>query len=171
MANAEVEGGIAGREGMGKEANRMNDGHVEAHATKLKAELTSFFGGLVPAVDIVRRAQKEMDRRAATKFSIFDYLCVRETDLSRIFADLLDPSGSHGQGDRFLSLFLKETLPEYSLPRTLTKGEKVATATLARNTLGKGLMPTASAAVVTSACPAAHRRSRAHRRYFPSPDR
>ena len=103
----------------------MNDGHVEAHETKLKAELTSFFGGLGPAIDIARRAQKEMDRRAATKFSIFDYFRVRETDLSRIFADLLDPSGSHGQGDRFLSLFLKETLPKYSLPQTLTNTKMV----------------------------------------------
>ncbi len=32
-------------------------------------------------------------------------------------------------------------------------------------------MPAASAAVATSAYPSAHRRSRAHRRYFPSPDR
>ena len=107
----------------------MNDVHVESRETKLRVELTSFFSGLGPAIDIARRAQKEMDRRAATKFSIFDYFRVQETDLSRIFADLLDPSGSHGQGDRFLSLFLtlflEETLPEYSPPRTLTNTKMV----------------------------------------------
>ena len=108
----------------------MNDVHVESRETKLRTELTSFFSGLGPAIDIARQAQKEMDRRAATKFSIFDYFRVQETDLSRIFADLLDPSGSHGQGDRFLSLFLKETLPketlpEYSLPRTLANAKMV----------------------------------------------
>ena len=121
----------------------MNDIYVEAHETELrdffgnlgreisstiethKDELTSFFSGLDPAIDIAKRAQAEMDRRAATKFSIFDYFRVRETDLSRIFAGLLDPSGTHGQGARFLSLFLKETLPEYSPPRTCTSANMV----------------------------------------------
>lgn len=95
-----------------------------------KGELTGFFSGLSPAVDIASRAQKEMDRWVATKFSIFDYFHERETDLSRVFAGLLTPSGAHGQGDRFLSLFLeeilpllKETLPEYSLPSDLHKCE------------------------------------------------
>ena len=83
-------------------------------------ELSTFFAGLQPAVEIARRAQEEMDRRAATKFSVLDLFRshsegrVRETHLSRIFAGLLDPLGTHGQGDRFLSLFLKdlkETLP------------------------------------------------------------
>lgn len=120
--------------------------HPETHKTKLrdffgtlngrvmgttkahKNELTSFFSGLSPTVDIAKRAQKEMDRRVATKFSIFDYFHERETDLSRVFAGLLKPSGSHGQGDRFLSLFLniilpllKNPLPEYSLPSDLHK--------------------------------------------------
>lgn len=121
----------------------MNDIHVEEHETELrdffgnlgreisstiethKDELTSFFLGLGPAVDIAKGAQEEMDRRAATKFSIFDYFRVRETDLSRIFAGLLDPSGTHGQGDCFLSLFLKETLPKYSSPLTFTSAKIV----------------------------------------------
>ena len=89
---------------------------IEAH----KGELASFFSGLGPAIDIAKRAQEDLDRIAATKFSVFNYFHERETDLSRIFADLLDPSGSHGQGACFLSLFLKETLPEYSPPRTFS---------------------------------------------------
>ena len=89
---------------------------MEAHRT----HLTAFFSGLAPAVEIARRAQREMDRRAATKFSTLDFFRsssdsrVREVHLSRIFGGLLDPSGAHGQGDRFLSLFLKETLPDFS---------------------------------------------------------
>ena len=116
----------------------MMDGHTEKHETELRDffgdlerkvsstteahrdELTSFFSGLGPAVDIARRAQEEMDRRAATKFSIFDYFHERETDLSRIFKGLLDPSDAHGQGELFLSLFLKETLrDDYSPPSNL----------------------------------------------------
>ena len=73
-----------------------------------KADLAGFFGGLGPAVDITRRAQAKLDRRAATRFSLFDFFRERETDLSRIFGGLLDPGGTHGQGEMFLRLFLDE---------------------------------------------------------------
>ena len=73
-----------------------------------ETELGAFVSGLGPAVDIARRAQEELDRRIATQFSVFDYFHERETDLSRVFGSLLDPYGNHGQGDRFLSLFLHE---------------------------------------------------------------
>ena len=71
-----------------------------------RAELTGFFSGLGAAVDIAERTQEELDRIAATQFSVFSYFRPVETDLSRIFVDLLRPSGSHGQGDLFLRLFL-----------------------------------------------------------------
>ncbi len=51
-------------------------------------------------------AREELDRIAATQFSIFSYFKPVENALSRIFVDLLCPSGSHGQGDGFLRLFL-----------------------------------------------------------------
>ncbi len=73
-----------------------------------KADLQAFFTGLGSAVRIAQRAQAELDRRAATRFSIFDFFRERETDLSRVFRGLLDPGGTHGQGDRFLRLFLDE---------------------------------------------------------------
>ncbi len=69
-------------------------------------ELTGFFSGLGTAVDIAKRTQEELDRIAATQFSVFSYFRPVETNLSRIFVDLLRPSGSHGQGDLFLRLFL-----------------------------------------------------------------
>ena len=104
----------------------MNSTHYEEYKTQLrdffrnlgeevddsinvyKVGLTSFFASLRPAVDIATRAQAELDRIAATRFSVFGYFRERETDLSRIFADLLNPSGSHGQGDSFLRLFMVE---------------------------------------------------------------
>ena len=73
-----------------------------------KADLQAFFTGLGPAVRIAQRAQAELDRRAATRFSVFDFFHEREEDLSRVFGGLLDPGGTHGQGDRFLRLFLDE---------------------------------------------------------------
>lgn len=83
---------------------------VDASIDAYKVELTNFFASLSPAVDIATRAQAELDRIAATQFSVFGYFRERETDVSRIFADLLNPSGSHGQGDSFLRLFVAELI-------------------------------------------------------------
>ena len=77
-------------------------------ASSHTADLQAFFTGLGPAVRIAQRAQAELDRRAATRFSLFDFFHEREADLSRVFGSLLDPSGTHGQGDTFLRLFLDE---------------------------------------------------------------
>ncbi len=77
-------------------------------ASSHTADLQAFFTGLAPAVRIAQRAQAELDRRAATRFSLFDFFHEREEDLSRVFGGLLDPGGTHGQGDTFLRLFLDE---------------------------------------------------------------
>ena len=89
---------------------------VDCAVKTYQAELKGFFAGLGTAVDIAKRAQAELDRIAATQFSVFRYFNTRELDLSRIFADLLDPSGRHGQGDHFLRLFLDSD----KLPRALS---------------------------------------------------
>lgn len=81
---------------------------VDASIDAYKVELTNFFASLSPALDIAERVQVELDRVAATRFSIFEYFSEQEEDLSRILADLLNPSGSHGQGERFLQLFVGE---------------------------------------------------------------
>ena len=66
-----------------------------------------------------RRTQAELDRVQAPRFSLFSYFNTGELDLSRIFGDLLDPRGTHGQGDVFLRVLLDDvrkgapTLPEY----------------------------------------------------------
>ena len=83
---------------------RKIDGAVKNY----EGELAGFFSGLGSVGDIVKRVQAELDRTAATRFSVFEYFNVREETLSDIFADLLDPVGKHGQGDRFLDLFLDE---------------------------------------------------------------
>ncbi len=104
----------------------MNSTHYEEHKTQLRnffrnlggevedsinayeVGLRSFIASLSPAIDIATRTQAELDRIAATLFSVFGYFRERETDLSRIFADFLNPLGSHGQGDIFLRLFMAE---------------------------------------------------------------
>lgn len=69
-------------------------------------QLDAFFRGLRTVVDIAQQAQASLDRHAATAFSVFRYFREDENALSDIFADLLNPHGSHGQGDRFLLAFL-----------------------------------------------------------------
>ena len=87
-----------------------------------QADLAAFFAGLGPVVAAARRAQAVLDRkqavfdrRVAPRFSVFlgprradDDFKEREIDLSRAFGGLLDPAGTHGQGDVFLRLFLCE---------------------------------------------------------------
>jgi hypothetical protein len=51
-----------------------------------------------------RAAEAELH---APEFCVLDYLDTRENGLSRIIANLLDPSGSHGQGVKFLEAFMR----------------------------------------------------------------
>ena len=73
-----------------------------------EARLAAFFAGLGPVVEVARRTQAVLDRRVAPQFSVFNYFKNWETYLSRAFGGLLDPAGTHGQGDVFLQLFLDE---------------------------------------------------------------
>lgn len=96
------------------------DSAVDRARRDHEARLAAFFAGLGPVVDVARRAQAVLDRRVAPRFSVFDYFKERETDLSRAFGGLLDPAGTHGQGDTFLQLFLDEV--RCSLTGELHKG-------------------------------------------------
>ena len=67
----------------------------------------------------VRRVDLELDRVLANRFNPLDYLRTDELGLSRIIADLLDPSATHGQGAAFLFRFLKklgDVLPSGEIP-------------------------------------------------------
>lgn len=77
-------------------------------AEQHEAALRAFFAGLAPAITVASEAQRALDRLAATNFSVFRYFKMHENRLSDIFADLLRPDGSHGQGTTFLRLFLEE---------------------------------------------------------------
>jgi len=53
----------------------------------------------------IREARRRFSTQLAPDFNLFDYLRTDEIGISRIVADLLEPNGSHGQGDVFLRLF------------------------------------------------------------------
>ena len=71
-----------------------------------------FFNSLAPRLETAQALERELDVKLARRFNVFDYLKsksgdrVNEMTLSRVIADLLDPSGSHGQGTLFLTCLL-----------------------------------------------------------------
>lgn len=82
--------------GAGPEAARWNQEDFER-----------FFGGMQFFRDVARDLQQRYAPLLAPSFSVFDYIDESETKLSRIFADLLNPRGTHGQGATFLEAFLR----------------------------------------------------------------
>ena len=62
---------------------------------------------LTPHLHAARAVERELDRHLARRFNVFRYLRDDELGLSRIIADLLDPTGEHGQGTIFLEAMLE----------------------------------------------------------------
>lgn len=62
---------------------------------------------LTPHLHAARAVDRELDRHLARRFNVFRYLRDDELGLSRIIADLLDPTGEHGQGATYLEAMLE----------------------------------------------------------------
>jgi hypothetical protein len=81
------------------------------------AELAQFTSSLKYRLKLLDQTRVHTDRFLATRFNIFDYLEPNENLLSDIIADLVDPTGTHGQGDIFLkellSLICKDVQPAW----------------------------------------------------------
>ncbi len=76
-----------------------------------RSQCARFLSELGPLVDAVRGDERQRDRQLACRFNTFNYVRTDELGLSRIIADLLDPTAEHGQGTRFLKAML-DALPE-----------------------------------------------------------
>ena len=81
---------------------------VYSHMQTGCKEWERFFDELAPRLETARVLDKELDRKLAHRFNVFDYLRTNELGLSRVIADLLDPKASHGQGVLFLRAFLEK---------------------------------------------------------------
>ena len=62
---------------------------------------------LTPHLHAARAVERELDRHLARRFNVFRYLRDDELGLSRIIADLLDPTGEHGRGTSFLEAMME----------------------------------------------------------------
>ncbi len=73
-----------------------------------RTSLQRFFFDVSYRVDLAERLQCQLDGRLATRFNVFDLIEPDENKLSDILAELLNPKGTHGQGDLFLRLFFEQ---------------------------------------------------------------
>ena len=71
-----------------------------------------FFSRIAPQLQATRNLEDELNRRLAHRFNVFDYLDTLELGLSKLIADLLDPSAAHGQGALFLETFFHLFRPD-----------------------------------------------------------
>lgn len=78
-----------------------------------------FFAALSTRVAGARAVELELDRMLARSFNALDYLRTDEHGLSKVVADLIDPSSAHGQGSTFLERFMEMAGPVYGGPYAL----------------------------------------------------
>lgn len=91
----------------------MGDEKVtEASQDSSLVRYQSFFSRIEPQLQAARNLEDELNRRLAIRFNVFDYLDTLELGLSKLIADLLDPSAAHGQGALFLKTFFHLFLPD-----------------------------------------------------------
>ena len=74
----------------------------------LKQEIRRFFEGANQGLDILRPVVVELDRHLAKRFNFFHSIKFDENPISDVFAYLLNPDETHGQGDLFLREFLAD---------------------------------------------------------------
>ena len=93
-------------------------------------EIPRFFEGVRDRLEILTQYRVEVEAHLARRFSFFHFIDLDENRISDVFAYLLDPAGTHGQGDLFLGEFLKdvhvEWLPESGWSR-IRIGREVTT--------------------------------------------
>lgn len=70
-------------------------------------QLSRFFNELSPRLDMAREVDDRLNSELAYRFNVLDYIRTSELGLSRVIADLLDPSATHGQKTLFLNTFLR----------------------------------------------------------------
>ena len=75
----------------------------------LEQETHDFFKGARLGLGILRPAVVELDRHLARRFNFFASIRFDENSMSDVFAYLLNPDATHGQGELFLREFLTDT--------------------------------------------------------------
>lgn len=85
--------------------------HVDDARQAGRGECVRLLLKLTPRLQAAKVVERQLDRHLARRFNVFKYLRKDELGLSRMIADLLDPTAEHGQGTTFLEVML-DALPE-----------------------------------------------------------
>lgn len=72
-----------------------------------KNDIQSFFNDLQFRKEVYETFKEKYEPFVAFDFNVFDFIRPDENGLSSIIRELLDPRGSHGQGEAFLRQFLE----------------------------------------------------------------
>lgn len=75
---------------------------------KYKKNLVNFLNDFEFRYKILRQLRKQTDPFLSPDFNIFHFIEPDENKISDIMVTLLNPYGSHGQGDIYLKLFLEQ---------------------------------------------------------------
>lgn len=97
-------------------SNNLSENEINEHQHHSQ-KVTDFLQRYRFIYKIAQATQVDIDRLTAPKFSVMDYMWPDEVQLSNIIKDLLDPNGSHGQGELFLRLFLNRVNQELKLQK------------------------------------------------------
>jgi hypothetical protein len=73
-----------------------------------ESKLRDFFIAVNHRMEAAETHQRQLDKRRATGFNVFDLIDPDENKLSDVLASLVNPKGVHGQGDLFLQLLFKQ---------------------------------------------------------------
>lgn len=73
----------------------------------LTQQVESYYSDVNQQLTLLKKYNSQSQLYLSTDFNVFDYIRPDENTLSDIIADLLKPSGNHGQGNIFLLEFLK----------------------------------------------------------------
>ena len=79
---------------------------LKHHHTKHEDNIRRYFTNINFRLYNYHQSKKQMDIYLSSDFNVFDLINPDENKLSNILSDLLDISGTHGQGDLFLREFL-----------------------------------------------------------------
>lgn len=73
----------------------------------------NFLHQIIVLLPAFRALEKRLDWETGHRFNVFDLFKSDEPATSRFLGFLLNPKGAHGQGDRFLRLFVNRFVPEW----------------------------------------------------------
>ena len=103
---------------------------IESLRQKRRTNCVQFLNELIPLLEAAQKVNRELDFHTAHRFNALAYLREDELGLSKIIADLLDPTGVHGQGTMFLEAMLEllSIAAEGADPKHVSTSEKLLSA-------------------------------------------